>query len=69
MTFIGLEQEIFKNNLVLIDSLLPNILGEIIKKFYSSNFSTVSDLTNQINLENPLAYNKQFSHLFYEYKI
>lgn len=69
LTFITLEQNIFKNNLVLIDSLLPNILGEIIKTFFSSNLSTTEDLTANINQINPLNYDTQFSHTFYDYKI
>ena len=32
--FVTLEQDVFKNNLVLVDSLLPNILAEIIKTFF-----------------------------------
>lgn len=69
LTFITLEQNIFKNNLVLIDSLLPNILGEIIKTFFTSNLSTTEDLTANINQTNPLAYDTQFAHTFYDYKI
>ena len=69
LVFFNLEQEVFKNNLVLIDSLLPNIVAEIVRKFYTSPLSSVKDLTNQIDIENPLRYNKEFSHLFYEYKI
>lgn len=69
LTFITLEQNIFKNNLVLIDSLLPNILGEIIKTFFTSNLSTTEDLTANINQTNPLGYDTQFAHTFYDYKI
>lgn len=69
LKFISLEQDIFKNNLVLIDSLLPNILSEILKQFFTSNLSTISSLTEEINSKNPLGYDIQFSHSFYEYKI
>lgn len=68
-SFKTLEQNIFKNNLVLIDSLLPNILAEIIKTFFTSNLSTIEDLTANINSTNPLNYDKSFAHTFYEYKI
>lgn len=67
--FESLEQDVFKNNLVLIDSLLPNILGEIVKQFYTSNRNTIRELTEIVNDQNPLTYDKQFSHSFYEYKI
>lgn len=69
LKFISLEQDIFKNNLVLIDSLLPNILSEVLKQFFTSNLSTISSLTEEINSKNPLGYDIQFSHSFYEYKI
>ena len=69
LTFTTLEQNIFKNNLVLIDSLLPNILAEIIKTFFTSNLSTTEDLTANINQINPLNYDTQFAHTFYDYKI
>lgn len=69
LTFTTLEQNIFKNNLVLIDSLLPNILAEIIKTFFTSNLSTIEDLTANINQINPLNYDTQFAHTFYDYKI
>lgn len=69
LKFLSLEQDIFKNNLVLIDSLLPNILSEIVKQFYSSSLGTISSLTEEISSKNPLDYDTKFSHSFYEYKI
>lgn len=69
LNYISLEQEVFKNNLVLIDSLLPNILAEIVKTFYTSSLSSIKDLTETINKTNPLNYDNQFAHTFYEYKI
>lgn len=69
LTYTTLEQNIFKNNLVLIDSLLPNILAEIIKTFFTSNLSTIEDLTSNINKANPLNYDTQFAHTFYDYKL
>lgn len=69
LKFLSLEQDIFKNNLVLIDSLLPNILAEVVKQFFTSNLSKISSLTEEISSKNPLSYDTQFSHSFYEYKI
>ncbi len=67
--FITLENSIFKNNLVLIDSLLPNIVAEIIKTFFTTTLSSTKDLTGSINKANPLGYDTQFAHTFYDYKI
>ncbi len=69
LKFNTLEQDIFKNNLVLIDSLLPNIVAEIIKIFFTTTLSSTKDLTENINKSNPLNYDTQFAHTFYEYKI
>ncbi len=68
-SFINLENSVFENNLVLIDSLMPVLLSELIKTFYMTKFSSIIDLTESITNSNPLNYDNQFSHTFYEYKI
>jgi hypothetical protein len=69
LKFINLEQDIFKNNLVLIDSLLPNIVAEILNTFFTTSLSSTKDLTENINSNNPINYDNKFSHSFYEYKM
>lgn len=69
LKFISLEHDIFKNNLILIDSLLPNILAEVVYSFFTTKNTTVKDLVEDISKRNPLKYDTQFSHSFYEYKI
>jgi type II restriction enzyme len=63
------ENEVFGNNLILIDSLLPDILAEITFYFYSSNMSKVKDLVEKIENNNPLKFNTANYHKFYEFKI
>ena len=67
--FIRTEKQIFSNNLVLIDSLLPQILSEIVFNFYTSNYSKLSDLINVIEQKNPLGFDISNEHQFYNYKI
>jgi hypothetical protein len=69
LLFRTLENNIFKNNLILIDSSLPHILSEIILLFYTSNLSSVKLLCEKISALNPLNFDTQHSHSFYEYKI
>jgi HpaII restriction endonuclease len=69
LKFIKTENDIFKNNLVLIDSCLPNIIAEIVHKFYTSPLTSIKNLIENITRENPLQYDNQFDHNFYEYKI
>jgi type II restriction enzyme len=69
LKFDSLENNVFNNNLVLIDSLLPNIVAEIIKTFFTTALSSTQNLTDSLNKANPLKYDTQYSHKFYEYKI
>lgn len=69
LKFVTLEQDVFKNNLVLIDSLLPNIIAEILKTFFTTTLSSTKDLTDSVNKSNPLNYDNQFAHTFYAYKV
>lgn len=67
--FVRTERKIFSNNLVLIDSLLPEILSQIVFNFYSSEFSHLTDLVNTTAEKNPLGFDIENEHKFYEYKI
>lgn len=67
--FARTERKIFSNNLVLIDSLLPEILSQIVFNFYSSEFSHLTDLVNTTAEKNPLNFDIENEHKFYEYKI
>ena len=67
--FINTEKQIFSNNLILIDSKLPEILSQIVYEFYSSNKSRILDLVDNIDSKNPLNFDLSNEHKFYEYKI
>ena len=67
--FVKTERKIFSNNLVLIDSLLPDILSQLVFDFYSSEFSHLIDLVNLTASKNPLKFDIENEHKFYEYKI
>ena len=67
--FVKNERQIFSNNLVLIDSLLPEILSQIVFDFYSSEFSHLTDLINKTSEKNPLNFDIENEHEFYKYKI
>jgi type II restriction enzyme len=67
--FIKTERQIFSNNLVLIDSLLPDLLSQIVFDFYSTAYSHLTDLVNLTSEKNPLNFDVENEHKFYEYKI
>jgi len=69
LKFVKTENTIFGNNLTLIDSSLSKILSEIVYLFYTSSYSTMVDLVNQISNLNPLQYDLSENHPFYDYKI
>ena len=69
LKFCAIGNDVFKNNLMLIDGLLPNILAEITYKYFTSNLNTVASLTSNITDSNPLGFNMTYGHAFYKYKI
>jgi len=68
-SFIQTESSVFENNLTLIDSTLPKIIAELIYLFFTSKYSKISDLVNEISANNPLGFNLETNHPFYSYKI
>lgn len=67
--FVKTERKTFSNNLVLIDSLLPEILSQIVFDFYSCEYTQLADLLNKTAEKNPLNFDIESGHKFYEYKI
>ena len=67
--FVKTQRTIFSNNLILIDSLLPQILANVVLNFYSTSHSNTEDLVRLMEYENPLKFDTTDKHLFYSYKI
>lgn len=63
------ENVVFGNNLTLIDSSLPRIIAEIIFLYFTSGYSKIADLVQEITKLNPLNYDLNAGHPFYSYKI
>ena len=69
LSFVKTQKQIFSNNLILIDSLLPEILASILLQFASSNYSSIDELVKLTEELNPLKFDTTNKHLFYCYKI
>ncbi len=69
LVFYQTEKSIFSNNLVLIDSLMPEILAQIVLSFYSGESPRLSNLVSKISEHNPLKFDTRNEHKFYDYKI
>ena len=69
LKFVSTEKRMFGNNLTLVDSCLPQLVAEIVRTFYSTTSSRVSDLVEMIEGINPLKYDLSENHPFYSYKV
>jgi len=67
--FSHITNEIFNNNLILLDSFLPNIISEALYKYYTSSATSIREIFEYVACINPMQYPIQHKHPFYEYKI
>jgi len=66
--YIGMDNDTFESNLLLIDGDLPEICANMLMQYYSSDKSTVMDILDEMVRLNPLKYNLSKGHPFYHYK-
>lgn len=69
IVFIDIEKPHLFSNLQVIDSLLPQILSDMLINYYKNKKNKVIDLLEDLNKQNPCKYNIKNGHPFYEYKI
>ncbi|SHJ80201.1 HpaII family restriction endonuclease [Paramaledivibacter caminithermalis] len=67
--FYDLKSKIFKNNLQLIDTELPKIIGYLLIEYYSTNYNRINELTERVKNSNPCKYQDIGNYPFYEHKI
>lgn len=67
--YFDVDSMVFKNNLMLVDSLLPAIIGNLTYQYYSGTQASIVDLCNIITKENPLKYDYSHKHEYYNYKV
>ena len=56
LEYIGMQNQTFSDNLVLIDSSMDNIIAETILYFYRDEISSCIDMVKKLELENPMNY-------------
>lgn len=69
LEFSHIESTNFQLNLQLIDSSLPYILSKVLVYYYNGQGVLLRDLINLLEIENPMLFNQEKNHRFYEYKI
>lgn len=69
LAFSQIESKIFRDNLVMIESLLPEILGRLLLLRDEQDETDIRELTGIIARENPMNYNGESDMPFYEFKV
>lgn len=70
LRFRKIQSDTLHLNLQLIDSDLPQILAELLLiRFTSSGLSSLSELLEELTKQNPLNFDLDQGHPFYEFKI
>jgi type II restriction enzyme len=67
--FSHISSDIFEQNLRVIDSLLPEILSEMLLIYFSGKNSRVEEIVKNLEELNPCNFSIENNHPFYEYKI
>ena len=68
LSYIGMENDTFESNLLLIDGDLPQICAYMLTEYYSTGANTVEKALDSIVAANPMNYNLTKGHPFYQYK-
>ena len=69
LKYVGMDDTTFQNNLVLIDSFLPQIVAEILLQGYSTGEYDLRKNTEEVSKRNPMHYDTSDNHAYYEHKI
>lgn len=69
LNFDSVENDVFYNNLVLIDSKLPDIIAWMMVDCYRNRDMNIMKAVERITKENPFNYDLSKGHDFYGYKI
>lgn len=67
--FETIDDNIFCNNLTLIDSRMPELMAELLLECYTTGNTDLRQLTEAVTVRNPLGYNISNNNPFYEFKI
>ncbi len=67
--FVEIESEMFSDNLILIDSALPEIVAAMLLRFYLGSKPSSVDLITGIGQDNLLNFNTSNKYPFYFYKV
>ena len=69
LRYLDMQSKMFKLNLTVIDSRMPEIVARTLLLFHQEGLSCISDIINRLSELNPLEFDFSQSHSFYDYKI
>lgn len=69
LIFQKINKSVFKNNLILIDSLLPEIIANSLLYYNKGEAKFLKEIVALLKTKNPLKYDLSSNHNFYSYKI
>ena len=67
--WIGVDSRTFYNNLMMIDTCMPWIIGECLVYYYSGKARTLGEAESLLKTHNPLKFDIENQPNFYEYKL
>lgn len=67
--FVDIPNRNFKLNLQMIDTVMPDIVAEMLLLFYFGQGNGVRDLVERLEENNPLGFDQDLKHPLYEYKV
>lgn len=68
IAYVGMENDTFEGNMLLIDGDLPKICAHMLKSFFANGIATISKSLDNMVETNPMRYNLTMGHPFYHYK-
>ena len=69
LSYCGMENSTYENNLILLDSNLPKIISYMILGYYKGGIAKLKESVEKITSYNPLEYNLEKGQPFYSYKV
>ncbi len=70
LEYAGNQNDVFKQNMQIIDSRLPEIMGHLLLTYYSTDgLAALKPILGTVSSENPCNYSVAHGHPFYEYKV
>lgn len=67
--YFGMENRNFNLNLQMIDTVMPDIVAEMVLLFFSGQGNSIKDLVDLLEENNPLDFDLGLEHPLYQYKM